>query len=67
MATIRESARQYEDWLRKQLHGDLLERMDGMNVEYQSAEGYTGPDEIDFFILWPNGMAQEAHYTMIVR
>jgi hypothetical protein len=41
--------------------------MDGMNVEYQSAEGYSGPDETDFFILWPNGMAQEAHYTMIVR
>jgi len=26
MATIRESARQYEDWLRKQLHGDVLEQ-----------------------------------------
>jgi Uncharacterized protein conserved in bacteria (DUF2252) len=24
MATIRESARQYEDWLREQLHGDVL-------------------------------------------
>jgi hypothetical protein len=42
-------------------------KMDGMNIEYQSTEGYTGPDEIDFFIIWPNGMAQEAHYTMIVR
>jgi hypothetical protein len=42
-------------------------KMEGVNVEYQSAEGYTGPDEIDFFIIWPNGMAQEAHYTMIVR
>jgi uncharacterized protein (DUF2252 family) len=26
MATIHESVRQYEDWLREQLHGDLLER-----------------------------------------
>ena len=26
MATIRESARQYEDWLREQLHGDVLEQ-----------------------------------------
>jgi hypothetical protein len=26
MARIRESARQYEDWLRKQLHGDVLEQ-----------------------------------------
>jgi hypothetical protein len=26
MATIRESARQYEDWLRAQLHGDVLEQ-----------------------------------------
>ena len=26
MATIRESAHQYEDWLRKQLHGDVLEQ-----------------------------------------
>jgi uncharacterized protein (DUF2252 family) len=26
MATIRESARQYEDWLREQLHGDVFEQ-----------------------------------------
>jgi hypothetical protein len=38
-----------------------------LNVNYKSSEGYTGPDEFELLILYPRGLADEAHYTMVVR
>jgi len=39
----------------------------GVQVNYKSAEKYTGNDEFDVLILFPAGTAWEVHYNMDVR
>jgi|SRR6516164_2639638 len=39
----------------------------GMQVNYKSAEKYTGNDEFDLLILFPAGTAWEVHYDISVR
>ena len=39
----------------------------GMQVNYKSAEKYTGNDEFDLLILFPGGYAWEHHFDISVR
>ena len=42
-------------------------KVKGMLVNYKSAEKYTGNDEFDLLIIFPNGLAWEHHFDMRVR
>ena len=42
-------------------------KLRGLNVNYKSSVGYVGPDEFDLLVLWPQGIAWEMHFNMIVR
>ena len=44
-----------------------VRKINGFNVNYKSSGGYVGPDEFTVLVLWPNGLASQAHFTMIVR
>ena len=39
----------------------------GWQLNYKSAEKYSGKDEFDLLILFPSGFAWEHHYDMTVR
>jgi hypothetical protein len=39
----------------------------GVLVNYQSAGEYVGPDSFKLLFLYPNGLAQEALYKIVVR
>jgi hypothetical protein len=39
----------------------------GMQVNYKSAEKYVGSDELELFVLFPNGFAWEVRYNIDVR
>jgi len=39
----------------------------GMQINYKSAEKYTGNDEFDLLVLFPGGMVGEIHYDVSVR
>jgi hypothetical protein len=39
----------------------------GMQVNYKSAEKYVGGDELELFVLFPNGFAWEVRYNIDVR
>ena len=38
-----------------------------MQVHYKAAEKYSGKDEFDLLILYPDGFAQEHHFDISVR
>jgi len=38
-----------------------------MQVNYNSAEKYTGNDELELLVLFPAGFAWEVHYDVSVR
>jgi hypothetical protein len=38
-----------------------------MQINYKSAEKYTGDDTLDLLVLFPGGTAWEAHYDISVR
>jgi hypothetical protein len=42
-------------------------RVKGTLVNYKAAEKYTGKDEFDLLILYPDGLAREHHFDMTVR
>jgi hypothetical protein len=42
-------------------------KVKGMQINYKSAEKYTGNDEFDLLVLFPGGMAWEIHYDVSVR
>ena len=42
-------------------------KVKGMLVNYKAAEKYTGNDEFDLLIIFPNGLAWEHHFDMRVR
>ena len=42
-------------------------RVKGMQVNYKAAEKYSGNDEFDLLILYPDGLAREHHYDISVR
>jgi hypothetical protein len=42
-------------------------KVKGMQINYKSAEKYTGDDALDLLILYPAGTAWEVHYDVSVR
>ena len=42
-------------------------RVKGMLVNYKAAEKYTGKDEFELLILYPDGLAREHHFDISVR
>jgi len=42
-------------------------KVKGTLVNYKAAEKYSGKDEFDLLILYPDGFARELHYDMTVR
>jgi hypothetical protein len=42
-------------------------KVKGTLVNYKAAEKYTGKDEFDLLVLYPNGFAQEHHFDISVR
>ena len=42
-------------------------KVKGTLVNYKAAEKYTGDDEFDLLILFPDGVAWEIHYNISVR
>jgi hypothetical protein len=42
-------------------------RVKGTLINYKAAEKYTGKDEFDLLILYPDGLAREHHFDMTVR
>jgi hypothetical protein len=42
-------------------------KVKGMQINYKSAEKYTGDDALDILILWPAGTAWEVHFDVSVR
>jgi hypothetical protein len=42
-------------------------KVKGVQVNYKAAEKYTGNDEFDLLVLWPNGFASELHFEISVR
>jgi hypothetical protein len=42
-------------------------KVKGMLVNYKTAEKYTGKDEFDLLILYPEGFARELHFDISVR
>ncbi len=42
-------------------------KVKGVQINYKSAEKYTGKDEFDLLILYPGGIASEIHYDMSVH
>ena len=42
-------------------------KVKGMQINYKSAEKYTGNDEFDLLILYPSGLAREDHFDIKVR
>ena len=42
-------------------------KVKGMQVNYKAAEKYTGKDEFDLLILYPDGLAREHHFDISVR
>ena len=43
------------------------QKVKGTQINYKSAEKYTGNDEFDLLVLFPGGMAWEIHYDVSVR
>jgi hypothetical protein len=42
-------------------------KVKGMQVNYKAGEKYSGKDEFDLLILYPNGYAWEHHFDISVR
>ena len=42
-------------------------KVKGTQINYKSAEKYTGNDEFDLLVLFPGGMGWEIHYDVSVR
>jgi hypothetical protein len=42
-------------------------KVKGMLVNYKAAEKYSGKDEFDLLILYPDGLAREHHFDISVR
>jgi hypothetical protein len=42
-------------------------KVKGMLVNYKAAEKYTGKDEFELLILYPDGLAREHHFDISVR
>jgi hypothetical protein len=42
-------------------------KVKGTLVNYKPAEKYTGKDEFDLLVLYPDGLAREHHFDLSVR
>jgi hypothetical protein len=42
-------------------------RVKGTLVNYKAAEKYTGNDEFDLLVIYPDGLAREHHFNITVR
>ena len=39
----------------------------GVVIYYMAAKGYTGPDTLDFRVIYPDGLASDEHYVINVQ
>jgi hypothetical protein len=44
-----------------------LQKVKGTLVNYKTAEKFTGKDEFDLLILYPEGFARKLHFDISVR
>jgi hypothetical protein len=42
-------------------------KVPGVAINYKSSDGYVGPDNFSVIVMYPNGMAREVRFKMIVR
>jgi hypothetical protein len=58
----------YSQWSKENIRSKCNQhKVKGTLVHYKAAEKYTGNDEFDLLILYPNGFAWEHHFDIRVR
>jgi hypothetical protein len=58
----------YAQWSKENIRSKCNQhKVKGTLVNYKAAEKYTGNDEFDLLILYPEGFARELHFDISVR